>query len=136
MSSGGILAGAKRWLAFGAAALAASAGGLAHAQADPRYMQIAELQIDPAQLDAYKAAVSAQAAAAIATEPGVLMLYAVSAKDDAAHVTVVELYADVSAYQAHLQSPHFKTYKSSTAAMVKSLTLNRVDPIMLAAKPH
>jgi quinol monooxygenase YgiN len=44
------------------------------------------------------------------------------------------MYASPAAYEAHLQSPHFKQYKAQTAAMVKSLKLIETEPLLLGAK--
>ena len=44
------------------------------------------------------------------------------------------MYADADAYQAHLESPHFKKYKATTKEMVKSLKLVETTPVMLGAK--
>ena len=44
-------------------------------------VRLAELEIDPAQLDNYKAALKEEIAASIQREPGALNLYAVSVKD-------------------------------------------------------
>jgi 4-carboxymuconolactone decarboxylase len=44
------------------------------------------------------------------------------------------MYASAAAYQAHLQTPHFKNYKTDTGGMVKSLKLVETDPILLGAK--
>jgi 4-carboxymuconolactone decarboxylase len=44
------------------------------------------------------------------------------------------MYADAAAYEAHLQTPHFKKYKTGTQGMVKSLVLVETDPILLGAK--
>jgi quinol monooxygenase YgiN len=44
------------------------------------------------------------------------------------------MYASASAYQAHLQSEHFKKYKSATAGMVKSLRLIETEPLLLGTK--
>jgi quinol monooxygenase YgiN len=52
-----------------------------------------------------------------------------------ARVFVFEIYADVDAYKAHLETAHFKTYKSATRNMVKSLKLRDTVPILLHAKP-
>jgi hypothetical protein len=46
-----------------------------------RMVRIAELEIYPDQLDAYKAALKEEIGASIGTESGVLSLYAVSIKD-------------------------------------------------------
>ena len=83
---------------------------------------------------AYKAAVQEQIEAAIRLEPGVLVLYSVSNKDNPAHVTVFEIYRDREAYLAHLQAPHFLKYKATVEKMVKSLKLIPVEPVMLGAK--
>jgi quinol monooxygenase YgiN len=109
-------------------------GGTVAQQADGQYVQVAEIEIDPAQLDAYRAAVQEQIDAAIRKEPGVLVLYAVSEKDNPTHVRVFEIYRDRNAYEAHLGSDHFKKYKTTTEKMVKSLKLVQTTPIMLGAK--
>jgi quinol monooxygenase YgiN len=96
---------------FGAAAM-----GEAMAQ---QHIQIAQIEVDPAQLDSYKVAVQEQIEAAIRLEPGVLVVYSVSTKDNPAHVTVFEIYRDRDAYLAHLQAPHFLKYKAAVEKMVK-----------------
>jgi quinol monooxygenase YgiN len=100
---------------------------------DP-YVRVAEIEIDPDQLEALKAAAREEIEASIRVEPGVLALYAVSEKDNPAHVMVFEIYADADAYKAHLETPHFKRYKAATQHMVKSLKLFDAVPIMLGAK--
>ncbi len=99
-----------------------------------QHIQIAEIEVDPTQLDSYKAAVTEQIEAAVRQEPGVLVLFSVSNKDNPAHVTVLEIYRDREAYLAHLQAPHFLKYKATVEKMVKSLKLIPVDPVMLGAK--
>lgn len=98
------------------------------------YVQMAELEIDPAQFEGYKAAVEEQIATAVREEPGVLVLYAVAEKEDPSHVRVFEIYRDVDAYRSHLESAHFKKYKAATEKMVESLKLIPVSPLMLGAK--
>jgi quinol monooxygenase YgiN len=99
-----------------------------------RYVRIAEIEIDPAQLEAYQAAIREEIEASVRLEPGVLALYAVADKEHPAHVTVFEVYADTDAYQAHLETAHFKKYKAATQGMVKSLRLRETVPIVLGAK--
>jgi quinol monooxygenase YgiN len=124
----------KQLLILGASALASSILGPAVAQETQQYVQMAEIEIDLAQLENYKAAVSEHAETAIRIEPGVLVLYSVSEKDNPTHIRVFEVYRDTDAYKAHLESPHFKKYKAVTEKMVKSLKLVQMSPIMLAAK--
>jgi quinol monooxygenase YgiN len=65
----------------------------------------------------------------------VLFLHALSEKDAPEKVRVIECYADQTAYEIHLTTPHFLKYKTQTAHMVRSLRLIETDPITLAAKP-
>ena len=126
---------AKKLLVVGASMLATGFSGSAFSQeTDGQYMQIAQIEIDPSQLEKYQAAVREQIEAAIREEPGVLVLYATSDRENRAHVTVFEIYKNIVAYKAHLESAHFKKYKAMTEAMVKSLKLVRSMPIMLGAK--
>jgi quinol monooxygenase YgiN len=97
-------------------------------------VRIANLQIDSAQLESYKAAVQKHAETAIRVEPGVLTLYAVYDKDNPTHVTIFEIYANSDAYKSHLQTPHFLKYKADTKDMVKSLELIETVPISLETK--
>jgi quinol monooxygenase YgiN len=128
-----------RYLIFGASLLATSAlvGTSIHTSAQSTQrpvVRLAELQIDPGQLEEYKAALREGIETAIRLEPGVLTLYAVSVKNDPAQIRIFEMYADAAAYQAHLQTPHFKKYKTGTQGMVKSLVLVETEPILLGAK--
>jgi quinol monooxygenase YgiN len=104
------------------------------AEPDARMVRIAEIEIDPDQLTAYNALLSEEIAASIEREPGVLMLHAVSEKAAPHRIRILEVYASVTAYQAHIQTPHFLKYKTGTAEMVTALRLIEVDPILLATK--
>ena len=97
-------------------------------------VRLAELQIDPGKLEEYRAALREGIETAIRLEPGVLTLYAVSLKNDPTQIRIFEMYADAAAYEAHLQTPHFKKYKTGTQGMVKSLVLVETEPIALGAK--
>ena len=103
-------------------------------QPDVPYVRLAEIEIDPSQLEAYKTAVKEQIEAAVRLEPGVLAFYSVTDKENPANVIVFEMYADVEAYKAHLETAHFTKYKNVTQDMVKSLKLRDTVPIVLAAK--
>jgi quinol monooxygenase YgiN len=126
---------AKQFLILGVSVLASSLCGLALAEEmQGRYVRLAEIEIDPAQIANYKAAAKEEIETSVRVEPGVLALYAVSEKDNPAHITVFEMYTDADAYKAHLETPHFKKYKAMTQGMVKSLKLVETVPIMLSAK--
>ena len=99
-------------------------------------VRLAELQVDPAQLDAYLALLREEIEASVRLEPGVLTLNAVALKDAPDHIRLMEVYANQAAYEAHLKSPHFNKYKAATATMVRSLTLHETTPIALRAKRY
>ena len=129
-------------LASGAALLAISAATLSFSgaarDAAPGsaglMVRIAELEIDPAQLDAYKAILAEEQEASVRLEPGVLMLHSVALTERPTSIRLLEVYASRSAYEAHLRAPHFIKYKTSTETMVKSLKLVETTPILLCAK--
>jgi len=97
-------------------------------------VRMAELEIDPGQLDRYKAAVTEEIETSIRVEPGVLAIYAVSVKDDPSHLRFFEIYADEAAYRRHLDSAHFKKYVETTRLMIKSRKLIETVPIVLGSK--
>jgi quinol monooxygenase YgiN len=106
----------------------------ADAAGDPPMVRIAEIEVDPAQLEAYKTLLAEEQEASVRLEPGVLMLHSVAIADRPTHIRLLEVYADRSAYEAHIKSPHFVKYKTSTEHMVKSLRLIETTPILLCAK--
>jgi quinol monooxygenase YgiN len=125
----------RQLLLVGMSVLASAVCGAAAAQEmQDQHVQIAEIEIDPLQLEDYKAAVREHIETAIRVEPGVLVLYSVSEKDNPTHIRVFEIYASTEAYRAHLEAPHFKKYKTVTEKMVKSLKLVQTSPVMLGAK--
>ncbi|UPK31674.1 antibiotic biosynthesis monooxygenase [Bradyrhizobium sp. 186] len=123
-------------LLMGASVLmAAISGSAAAADLQPLYVQEAEIEIDPAQLESYKAAVSEHIETATRAEPGVIALYAVSENDNPARVRVFEIYRNQDAYRSHLETVHFKKYKATVEKMVQSLKLIRTTPIAFGALP-
>ena len=103
--------------------------GVSSAQkTDAPLVRIAELEIYPAQLEAYKAALSEEIEASIRLEPGILALCAVSLRESPTQIRIFETYANRSAYESHLRTPHFLKYKTGTQHMVKALKLVETDP--------
>jgi quinol monooxygenase YgiN len=122
---------------FGALAICAVLGTItigADKTMERPLVRIAELEIQPGQIAAYRDALREEIAASIRVEPGVLNLYAVSVKDQPSQVRIFEVYQNQAAYESHLQTAHFKKYKSETQAMVKSLKLIETEPILLGKK--
>jgi 4-carboxymuconolactone decarboxylase len=108
--------------------------GACKAQEEEQMVRLAKLVIDPAQLDAYNDALKEEIQASVRLEPGVLTLYAVSEKERPNHITILEIYADRQAYEAHLETEHFIKYKTLTMDMVKSLELVETNPLIPGMK--
>ncbi len=99
------------------------------------FVRIAELVIDPAQLEGYTAAVKEEMETSVRIEPGVLSIYAVAEKDAPTKLTFFEIYADEAAYRAHIASPHFRKYFETTKDMITSRRLMDTVPLQLSTKP-
>ena len=99
-----------------------------------KLVRIAEIEVDPARLDAYEAELRQEIEASIRLEPGVLALYAVAVKEKPSQIRLFEVYSGEKAYRAHHKSAHFLLYKKATASMVKSLTLVETEPVKLGSR--
>lgn len=104
------------------------------AQQKKQVVRLAKLVIDSTQLESYKAILKEGIETAVRLEAGVLTLYAVSERAKPTHITILEIYADEEAYQAHLKTPHFIKYKTGTKDMVKSLELVETTPLVPGMK--
>ena len=96
---------------------------------DNMMIRIAEIEIEPNYLDEYIVILKEEAEASVRLEPGVISIYPMFHKENPNQVRILEIYADEEAYKAHLQTPHFKHYKTATANMVKSLKLIDMNAI-------
>ena len=105
--------------------------GTISAQKKDMIVRIAEIEIYPEHLSQYKAILKEESAASVKLEPGVLAIFPMYQKNDSTQVRIIEIYNDKDAYQAHLKTPHFQKYKTTTTKMVKTLKLvemNTIDP--------
>src|SRR5690349_9585694 len=93
----------------------------ATAQDNKQLVRMAKLVIHETQLENYNKLLKEEIEASLRIEPGVKTLFAVAEKSKPNHITILEIYADTIAYQAHLKTPHFIKYKTGTKDMVKSL---------------
>jgi quinol monooxygenase YgiN len=112
----------------------AAGAAFAETSRDATVVRIAELEIDPAQLERYTAAVREEIEDAVRLEPGVLAIYCVAEKDHPTRLRFFEIYASEDAYRSHLQSPHFVKYATVTKPMIRSRKLIETVPVQLSAK--
>lgn len=92
-------------------------------------IRISEIEIDSDYLDEYISILKDEAEASVRLEPGVISIFPMIQKENPTEIRILEIYANKEAYEFHLQTPHFKYYKTSTMKMVKSLRLVDMDAI-------
>ena len=98
------------------------------------FVRVADIEVDPEQREAFVSAVKHEMAESVRVEPGVLALYAVAEKDAPSRLRFFEIYASEAAYDAHLASPHFRKYRTTTESMIRSRALLETVPIQLSSK--
>jgi len=94
-----------------------------------RMIRIAEIEIDSSYVDEYMAILKEESEASVRLEPGVIAIYPMFQKENPTQIRLLEIYASKAAYESHLQTPHFKHYKTTTLKMVKSLELIDMEAI-------
>jgi quinol monooxygenase YgiN len=92
-------------------------------------IRISEIEIDSIHLDEYKTILKEEAKASVRLEPGVISIYPMQQRENPNQVRILEIYASEDAYKAHLKTPHFQKYKTTTLPMVKSLRLIDMEAI-------
>lgn len=107
----------------------------ASAQQKELMVRIAEIEIDPAYLEEFKAILAEEAAASVKLEPGVIALFPMYQKENPSQVRILEMYASQAAYEQHLKTPHFQKYKTTTLKMIESLKLVDMEAIDVATMP-
>ena len=102
---------------------------------DEMMIRISEIGIDSVYLNEYIRILKEESNASVRLEPGVISIYPMFQKENPTEIRILEIYANKKAYESHLQTPHFKTYKISTLKMVKTLKLVDMEPIDINAMP-
>jgi len=92
-------------------------------------IRISEIEIDSSYLNEYVRILKEESAASVKLEEGVISIYPMFQKENPTAIRILEIYANKKAYESHLQTPHFKTYKETTLKMVKTLKLIDMEAI-------
>ena len=110
--------------------------GSVSAQKNNMMIRISEIEIDSNYLEEYKTILKEESRASVRLEKGVISIYPMYQKENPTQVRILEIYANRKAYELHLKTPHFQTYKSTTLKMVKSLKLIDMKAIDLETMPN
>jgi quinol monooxygenase YgiN len=101
-------------LAFCAMLVVVSSQGVTAEPIAGQFVLVVELEIDPAHLEQFKAAIKENGEAAVREEPGCRSFNAVFEKDNLTRVRLLEVYDNADAFKAHQESSHFKKYDATT----------------------
>ena len=85
--------------------------------------RISEIEVYPEYLKEYLAFAHNVGATSVKEEPGVICIYPMQQLRNDCQIRILEIYASQEAYQQHIKTEHFQTYKQGTLHMVKSLDL-------------
>lgn len=86
-------------------------------------VRISEIEVYPEYLAEYLEYAHNVGATSVKKEPGVICIYPMQQLRDDCQIRILEIYASQEAYQHHIKTEHFQTYKQGTLHMVKSLDL-------------
>ncbi len=90
-------------------------------------IRISEIEIYPNELENYVSILKEEAEASVRLEQGVIAIFPMQIINRPTEIRILEIYKSREAYESHLQTPHFKEYKTTTLSMVKSLKLVDMD---------
>ena len=96
---------------------------------DKMMIRISEIGIKPEYLDEYLSILEKESKASVELESGVISIYPMYQKENRTEIRILEIYANKNAYESHLETPHFKHYKTTTLKMVNSLKLIDMNAI-------
>lgn len=106
------------------------------AAADSMLIRISEIEVHPRYLKEYLAYASMVGATSVKEEPGVICIYPMQMKRNSTQIRILEIYASPEAYRHHIQTAHFRKYKTDTLHMVKSLDLVDMHALDPASMPE
>ena len=98
-------------------------------------VRMAEIEVHPQYLKEYLEAARSVGAESVKKETGVICIFPNQMTEDENKIRIVEIYRNKEAYEHHLTTDHFQTYKQGTLHMVKPLNLVDLSPLDKEAMP-
>jgi quinol monooxygenase YgiN len=108
-------------------------GHEAQAQSGPLYINAVDLDINPADIDKFLAALKTNGAAAV-QEPGCREFNITVSQKDPNHVFIFEVYDNAAALDAHRATDHFKAYMAATKEMVAKRDVRAMSSVAMNMK--
>ena len=108
-------------------------GQRAEAQSAGMFVNAVDLDIVPAERDAFLAAIKENGAASV-KEPGCKRFDIINLNSDPNHIFLYEVYDSEAALKSHRETDHFKKYSATTAKMVAKREARQMTVIATNAK--
>lgn len=102
----------------------------AAAQSGPYFINVVDLQIKPADLDNFIAAIK-ENGVATAKEPGVREFNIAVSQKDPNHILLFEVYNNAAALDAHRATEHFKQFIAKTKDMVAKREIREFSSVAM-----
>jgi quinol monooxygenase YgiN len=93
------------------------------------FVIVAEFEVKPEAIDAFLEAAVADASASVANEPGCRQFDVTRSSEQPNRVLLYEVYDSAAAFDAHLETPHLKTFRDRIEAMVVSRQVRRLTRV-------
>jgi len=108
-------------------------GHEAAAQSGPFYISAVDIDIVPAELDKYMAAIKENGAASV-KDPGCREFNITVSQKDPNHLFLFEVYDNAAAVEAHRATDHFKHYVATTANMIAKREVRAFSSVAMYTK--
>lgn len=93
------------------------------------YSLFIKTRVKPGSADAFLSAITANAAASVATEPGCLVFDVSQDRLDPDVIYLYEIYCDDAAYEAHTQTAHFRDSRPLVEPLIVDQTCLESDVV-------
>jgi quinol monooxygenase YgiN len=90
------------------------------------FVVVAEFEVEPDAADTFVAAAIADGSASVANEPGCRQFDVTRSNEHANRILLYEVYDSEAAFDAHLQTPHLKTFRDQIEPLVVSRQVRRL----------
>ena len=93
----------------------------------PGFALLVEFGIKPEAIALFRPLLLENARLSLRDEPGCRQFDVLASDEDPHRVVLYEIYDDAGAFDAHLASPHYKSFATSTGDMIATRSIRRLD---------
>jgi (4S)-4-hydroxy-5-phosphonooxypentane-2,3-dione isomerase len=97
------------------------------------FVVVVVFQLKPGARPEFRRLIDANADASVRDEPGCLQFDVLEPEEEDDRVLLYEIYSDKAAFDAHLQTEHFKVFNSDSAALCFQKSVTRCDLVFSGA---